>query len=138
MLDSIANNPSLRQRTVITTYYQETLKDREIDLKEYFESAMKGGRQFVVFILRCSPEENIKRLVGRPKSPKSRLTDANILREIRQNHFVYSFFNDGFKKPDVLEYELDIEDTKPEEAARKILELLKDVPGLSTNERNNA
>ena len=128
-MDSIANNPSLQQRTIITTYYQETLEDREIDLKEYFESAMKGGRPFVVFILRCSPEENTRRLLGRSTSPKSRLTDADILKEIRQNHFVYSFFDDGFKKPDVWEYQLDIEDTKPEEAARKILELMKDVPG---------
>ncbi len=83
----------------------------------------------MVFILRCSPEENTRRLLSRSTSPKSRLTDANILMEIRQNHFVYSFFDDGFKKPDVWEYQLDIEDTKPEEAARKILELMKDVPG---------
>ena len=83
----------------------------------------------MVFILRCSPEENTRRLLGRSTSPKSRLTDADILKEIRQNHFVYSFFDDGFKKPDVWEYQLDIEDTKPEEAARKILELMKDVPG---------
>ena len=83
----------------------------------------------MVFILRCSPEENIRRLLGRPTIPKSRLTDANILKEIRQNHFVYSFFNDGLRKPNVWEYQLDIEDTKPEEAARKIVELMKDVPG---------
>ena len=129
ILDSIANNPSLRQRTIITTYYQETLEDRQIDLKEYFESARKGGRPFVVFILHCSPEENTRRLLGRPTSPKSRLTDANILKEIRQNHFVYSFSNDGFEKPNVWEYQLDIENTEPEEAARKIIELLKDIPG---------
>ena len=129
MLNSIASNPSLRQRTIITTYYQETLKDREIDLKEYFEGAVKGGRPFVVFILRCSPEENIRRLLGRPASLNSRLTDTDILKDIRQHHFVYSFYDDGFKQPDVWEYQLDIEDTKPEEAAHKILEHLKTVPG---------
>ena len=126
-MDSIANNPSLQHDTIIATYYQETLTDREIDLKEYFESARKGGRPFVVFILHCSPEENTRRLLGRPTNLKSRLTDANILKEIRQNHFVYSFSNDGFKKPDVWEYRLDIEDTMPEEVARKIMELMKDV-----------
>lgn len=127
VLDSIAKNPALRQRTIITTYYQETLEDREIDLKEYFESAKEGGRPFVVFLLRCSPEENIRRLLARSASPNSRLADADILKEIRQNHFVYSFYNDGFKKPSVWEYQLDIEDTEPEEAARKILEIMKDV-----------
>ena len=83
----------------------------------------------MVFILHCSAEENIRRLLGRPTVPKSRLTDVNILKEIRQNHFVYSFFNDGFRKPNVWEYQLDVEDTEPEEAARKIVELMKDVPG---------
>ena len=129
ILDSIARLSSLQQRTIITTYYQETLEDREIDLKEYFESARRGGRPFVVFILRCSPEENTRRLLGRSRSPKSRLTDASILKEIRQHHYVYSFFDDGFKKPDVWEYQLDIDDTEPEKAARKILELMKDIPG---------
>lgn len=128
ILDCIANNPSLQHRTIITTYYQETLEDREIDLKEFFESAMRGGRPFMVFILSCSPQENTRRLLGRSRSSKSSLRDENILNDIRQNHFVYSFFDDGFQKPDVWEYQLDIEDTKPEEAARKILELMKGVP----------
>ena len=128
ILDSIAKNPSLRKRTIITTYYQETLEDREIDLKEFLESATRGGRPFIVFILRCSPEENTKRLLGRSRSSKSSLRDENILNDIRQNHFVYSFFDDGFQKPDVWEYQLDVEDTKPAEAARKILELMKDIP----------
>ena len=128
ILDSIAKNPSLRQRIIITTYYQETLEDREIDLKEFFESASRGGRPFVVFILCCSPEENTRRLLGRSRSSKSSLTDENILNDIRQHHFVYSFFDDGFQKPDVWEYQLDVEHIKPEEAARKILELMKDVP----------
>lgn len=83
----------------------------------------------MVFILRCSSEENVRRLLGRPTVLKSRLTDANILKEIRQNHFVYSFFNDGFREPNFWEYQLDVEDNKPGEAARKIVELMKDVPG---------
>lgn len=83
----------------------------------------------MVFILRCSPEENTRRLLGRPASLNSRLTDTDILKDIRQHHFVYSFYDDGFKQPDVWEYQLDIEDTKPEEAAHKILEHLKTVPG---------
>ena len=81
-----------------------------------------------MFIRRCGPEEDTRRLLGRSSSSKSRLTDAKILEEVRRNHFVYSFFDDGYKKPDVWEYQLDIEDTKPEGAARKILELMKDVP----------
>ena len=90
---------------------------------------MKGGRPFVVVILRCSPEENIRRLRGRSQSLKSsRLADVDILKEIRGNHSVYSFYNDGFTEPTVWEYVLDIEDTEPEEAAREILDfIVKDV-----------
>ena len=132
-MDSIANNPSLRQRTVITTYYQETLEDREIDLKEFLDSAVKGGRPFVVFILSCSPEKNVSRLLDRERSLKSRLADADILKDIRQNHSVYSFYDDGFvlesARPTVWEYVLDVEDTKPEEAAHQILDIMKDVHG---------
>ena len=81
----------------------------------------------MVFILNCNPEENTRRLTGRSVS-SSKLTDANILKEIRRNHVVYSFFDDGFKAPDVREYQLDIDEIKPEEAAHKMLGLLKDVP----------
>ena len=91
----------------------------------------------MVFILRCSPEENTRRLLGRSKSSTSKLTDVNILNDIRQHHFVYSFLDDGFEKPDVWEYQLDVEVIKPEEAARKILELMKDVPWDITNERHH-
>lgn len=129
VLNSIAKDPVLQQRTIITTYYQETLETREIDLKEHFESAKGGGRPFVVFILKCSPDENIRRLLSRSSSSNSRLSDVNILTDIRQNHFVYSFFEDGYKSPDVWEYQLDIENVKPEEAAHKILQILKDGPG---------
>ena len=128
-MDSIANNSSLQQRTVITTYYQETLEDREIDLKEFLDSAMKGGRPFIVFILTCSPQKNISRLLGRRRNLRSKLADADILKEIRQNHSVYSFYNEGFARPTVFEYVLDIEDTKPEETALKVLDILKDVRG---------
>ena len=49
--------------------------------------------------------------------------DANILKDIRQNHSVYSFFEHGYETPDVWEYQLDIENVRPEEAAHKILEI---------------
>lgn len=129
ILDSIANNPALRERTIITTYYQETFETREIDLKEYLETAKRGGRPFVVVVLRCSEKENTRRLVGRSPGSKSKLTDASILEDILQNHVVYSFYNDGCKSPDVWEYELDIEKSTPKEAASNILKLIKDVPG---------
>ena len=83
----------------------------------------------MVIVLSCSPEKNISRLLGRESNWKSKLADADILKEIRQNHFVYSFYNDGFARPTVWEYKLDIEDIKPEEAALKILGFMKDVHG---------
>lgn len=82
----------------------------------------------MVFILQCSPEENIKRLVGRSTS-KSRLSDVDILTDIRQNHTVYSFLEHGYSTPDVWEYRLDIDTLPPEEAAHRILKALEDGPG---------
>lgn len=83
----------------------------------------------MVFVLTCSPEENTRRLLSRSSRPNSRLSDEKILNDIRQHHFVYSFVEHGYKSPDVWEYQLDIDHIKPAEAARKILELMKDVPG---------
>ena len=129
VLDNVAHNPTLQQRTVITTYYQETLDTRDIDLQEYLASAKAGGRPFVVFILQCSPEENIKRLVGRSSNSKSRLSDADILTDIRQNHYIYSFLEQGYSSPDVWEYRLDNENLRPEEAAHQALKALEDGSG---------
>ena len=84
----------------------------------------------MVFILQCSPEENIKRLVGRSSTSKSKLSDLDILTDIRQNHYVYSFLEHGYSTPDVWEYRLDIENLQPEEAAHQILQALTDVPGV--------
>ena len=120
----------MKDKTIITTYYQETLTDREIDLKEYLESAKGGKRSFVVFDLTCSTEENIKRLESRSAScASSRLSDVNILRDIRENHHVYHFYDHGYQAPDVYEYALDIDELKPAQAAAKLLEYLKGVPG---------
>lgn len=85
----------------------------------------------MVFILQCSLEENVKRLVGRSSTPKSKLSDVDILTDIRQNHYVYSFLEHGYSTPDVWEYRLDIENLRPEEAAHQVLKAVKDGPGAS-------
>lgn len=99
-----------------------------MDLKEYLESAVRGGRPFWCVFCAVVRKRILGDLLGRSSRSKSRLTDAEILEEVGRNRFVYSFFDDGYKKPDVWECQLDVEDTKPEEAARKILELMEDVP----------
>ena len=90
----------------------------------------------MVFILQCSPEENIKRLVGRSSNSKSRLSDADILTDIRQNHYIYSFLEHGYSSPDVWEYRLDIENLRPEEAAHQVLKALEDGPGAGDRRSN--
>ena len=125
----IADNPTLRPRTVITTYYQETFNDREIDLEEFLQCAKRGGRPFFVFILECSEKENMKRMTSRSSGFKTKLTDLKILEEIRKNHFVFSFYDAGFKPPDVWEFRLDVEDLGPQEAASSILEQMSQVLG---------
>lgn len=75
-----------------------------MDLKEYLESAVKGGRPFWCFILRRGPEESTRRLLGRSSCSDSRLTDAKVPEEVGRHHFVFAFFDDGYKKPDVWEY----------------------------------
>ncbi|KAL8792684.1 MAG: hypothetical protein Q9195_004744 [Heterodermia aff. obscurata] len=129
ILDSISQHTALLQRTIITTYYQETLENSDISLHEYLASAKAGGRPFVVFILQCSPEENIKRLVGRSSTWKSKLSDVDILADIRQICSLYSFSEHGYGAPEVWEYRLDIEDIRPEDAAHRILEVLEEGPG---------
>ena len=124
-------NPALQQRTIITTYYQDTLETSDITLHEFLASAKKGGRPFVVFILQCSLEENIKRLAGRSSTWKSKLSDVDILGDIRQNRSVYSFLEHGYSPPDVWEYRLNIENISPKEAAHQISKTLTDGPGAA-------
>ena len=132
VLDTISHNPALKPKTIITTYYQETLTDREIDLKEYMESAKRGERSFVVFNLTCSIEENVRRLQSRAAGTNvlsSRLADVRVLEDVRRNHVVFSFGEHGYHIPDVYEYGLDVEHVEPAQAARKLLEYLGDIPG---------
>lgn len=91
-------------------------------LKEYLESAVKGGRPFRRLFWAVVRKKILGDcLLGRSSSSESRLTDAKILEE-EFDEIILSilFFDDGCKRPDGWEYQLDIEDTKPEEAARKI------------------
>lgn len=132
----------------MTICYQETLRDRDMILEEYSESAKKGShRPIVVFILRYSPEENYQKttLLARSTSPKSplvcRCLQTNILKvkEIRQNHSVYFSLQKTGSKIQVFgkyHYQLDMMDTKVKSkkiARTKILEirylLMKDVHG---------
>ncbi|KAL9080471.1 MAG: hypothetical protein Q9157_000785 [Trypethelium eluteriae] len=126
IFDCIATNPSLRPRTVITTYYQETFADRAIDLEECLHSARRGGRLLIVFILTCSKEENMRRLLDKSRESKSKLRDIKILEDILENHFVYSFDKAGFKPPTVWEYSLDITSLDPQGAALVILDIVKE------------
>lgn len=125
-MDCIAENSTLQRQTIITTYYQETFGDgRAIDLEEFYRSAKKCGRLFIVFILRCSEKENIRRFSSRPSGLKSKLTDQTILEDILHSHRVYSFLKAGYKPPDVWEHELDVDDMSPEEAAANILSFIQ-------------
>ena len=83
----------------------------------------------MVFILKCSLEENIRRLRSRSSSSSSMVLDVKILTNIRQNHFIYSFFEHGHRIPEVWEYQLNNENVKPE-AAHKIVEILRSGPGV--------
>lgn len=127
VMNYITHSPALRLCTIIATYYQETFSDREIDLEEFYTSANQGGRALIVFILTCSVEENIRRLSSRSSGFKSKLTDVDILKDIRQNHFVYSFYDAGYRQPDVWEIRLDVGDKTPEAAASNMLETIKSV-----------
>lgn len=81
----------------------------------------------MVVILRCSEEENTRRFVARTPGSKTKLTNLEVLKDIRENHFVYSFSAEGFKSPEVWEFGLDIEKLEPAEAAHAILELMRQV-----------
>lgn len=58
---------------------------------------------------------------------KTKLTDAEVLLELREKHVLYSFDNDAGVVPKISgELRLDVDDISPEDAADKILEFLKE------------
>ncbi|KAF2185797.1 hypothetical protein K469DRAFT_707471 [Zopfia rhizophila CBS 207.26] len=141
VLEELAKNNCLRQRTIITTHYQQVKrKGRPVDSHEFMRSAVKGDRPFVSIILDCEEEENIRRLVSRPKSAKTKLTDPEVLLDLRNKHVLYSFDADEEVVPKIAgELRLNVEHISAEEAADKIMEFLngKSIP-LSPEKKEEA
>ncbi|KAJ0293187.1 hypothetical protein Brms1b_003411 [Colletotrichum noveboracense] len=90
--------------------------------QEYEDAARRRGLPFIPIVLECQLEENIKRVTrsGRGGAANGKLTDVNILKDIRQEEQMFRFGGD-------LELELDVTELTPEQAAYKIFEHVKTV-----------
>ncbi|PIA93296.1 hypothetical protein CB0940_04051 [Cercospora beticola] len=84
---------------------------------EYKDAALRAGRVFIPVVLHCDQSENLKRAVSteRQESGTTKLTDVEILAELRAEHVMLTF-----DQPTQLG--LDVSELSPSVAARKLYE----------------
>jgi hypothetical protein len=82
--------------------------------KDYTSAAAARGCPFISIILTCDLDENIRRLTNPSRSgPKTKLTDVDILREIRETEDIMRFGGE-------LELEIDVTTKTPNTVAEEI------------------
>ncbi|KAI8302280.1 hypothetical protein K4K61_008063 [Colletotrichum sp. SAR11_59] len=118
----IATSDSHQNTTYIFTDARCSSPFGSAAAQEYEEAAGRRGLPFIPIALECQLEENIKRVTGsgRGGAVNGKLTDVNILKDIRQDEQMFRFGGD-------MELELDVTELTPEQAAYKIFEHVKAV-----------
>ncbi len=97
--------------------FTDALSDDEFDSRafnDYATLAADRGARFVAVVLDCSMEENLKRLTRAGRSKAHKLTDPDVLMDLRSRHVLLK------GKCDQL-IELDVTALGADEAAREIL-----------------
>lgn len=97
--------------------FTDALSDDEFDSRafnDYATLAADRGARFVAVVLDCSMEENLKRLTRAGRSKAHKLTDPDVLMDLRSRHVLLK------GKCDQL-IELDVTALSADEAAREIL-----------------
>ncbi|KAI8223927.1 hypothetical protein K4K54_005693 [Colletotrichum sp. SAR 10_86] len=119
---AIATSDSHQNTTYIFTDARCSSPFGSAAAQEYEDAARRRGLPFIPIALECQLEENIKRVTGsgRGGAANGKLTDVNILKDIRQEEQMFRFGGD-------LELELDVTELTPEQAAYKIFEHVKTV-----------
>ncbi|KAI0388383.1 hypothetical protein F5Y17DRAFT_222191 [Xylariaceae sp. FL0594] len=120
VLKSIAAAKSTRDVTWIFTDQQSSSESGSSSARDYQNAAaMRDGSPFVSVILLCELDENLKRAAaGKDRgngSNNTKLTDLDMLRDIREREDIFHFEDD-------YELELDVTHLSASEAASKIYE----------------
>jgi len=120
-LGAIARSISTKEVIWICTDQQSSNASGSQISLEYYNTAASLSARFVSIILTCEAKENERRLVAssRGTGNNAKLTDVDILREVRENEDIYHFGGE-----DELELELDVSNRPPEAAAKMIAEFI--------------
>jgi hypothetical protein len=120
VLDAIAKSESTKHVTWVFTDSQSS-EEVWAAPKDYAAAATARGSPFVSIILTCDVDENITRLTNPSRSgPKTKLTDVDILREIRETEDIMRFGGE-------LELEIDVTTKEPSAVAEEIKAFLAHV-----------
>jgi hypothetical protein len=120
VLDAIAKSESTKHVTWIFTDSQSS-EEVWAAPKDYTSAAAARGSPFVSIVLTCDLDENITRLTNSSRSgPKTKLTDVDILREIRETEDIMHFGGE-------LELEIDVTTKEPSAVAEEIKAFLAHV-----------
>jgi hypothetical protein len=120
ILLAIARSSELKSTNIVFTDSQSSSPLGSIVAKDYFDSAKNRGCPFFSIRLVCAEEEHFRRAVDgrRQNDGTTKLTDINILRQIRMQEDIFSFGGP-------LELTLDVSRMSPDVAAREIVEFVK-------------
>ncbi len=117
VLTSIATAKSTADVAFIFTDSQSSSNLGRSAATDYQDAAVARASPFISVILSCDPNENLKRVAGgdRGTGSNTKLTDLDILREIRETEDIFHFGDEN-------ELDLDITSLSPVEAAVRILQ----------------
>jgi hypothetical protein len=120
ILSAIARSSELKSTNIVFTDSQSSSPLGSIVAKDYFDSVKNRGCPFFSIRLVCAEEEHFRRAVDgrRQNDGTTKLTDINILRQIRMQEDIFSFGGP-------LELTLDVSRMSPDVAAREIVEFIK-------------
>ena len=107
------------------THYQQCYADpTAIPASHEFSSAAhSGNRPFISGVLRCNEEENKRRLLARSPEGTTKLTDPDVLLDLRRKHLLYAFSKNGERKPIYAgEIEIQVDGIDADTAARRVLD----------------
>ncbi|KAG5755256.1 hypothetical protein H9Q69_005509 [Fusarium xylarioides] len=117
VLNEIATSEYTKDKTWIFTDAREASAAGELGAKDYEAATRKRGVSFILIVLECEIEENIRRAINpaRSQNVDAKLTDETILRPILEDETIYRF---GYEN----ELVLDVTKLSSKEAALRIKE----------------
>ncbi|KAI9722747.1 MAG: hypothetical protein M1828_004443 [Chrysothrix sp. TS-e1954] len=120
--ETFVRSPAMASKLVVFTDFQSNNDLGRGVAAEYEQAAQKSGRTFMPVNIECSVKVNLQRVqtLGRKDSATGKMIDAELLREMRSKSKLFTF-------DDCEVLELDVTHLTAAEAARKLLEHIKNV-----------